>query len=169
MERCGHRPYGACMNSHNLPATGSARGKAADTPQWRDSVLVVANQTAGSDQLIEVMRARHRERPTDFTLLVPAGATGRAHRGAAARNLAAAVERMRGAGLEVVDARLGAHDPHLAVCELYDPREYDQIIVSTLHSSRSRWLRMDLPRRVHGTTGAVVTHVSASGACRTFC
>jgi len=137
--------------------------------QWRDSVLVVANQTAGSDQLIEVMRARHRERPTAFTLLIPAGTDGRAERSAAARNLETAVERMRSAGLDVAAARLGAHDPHLAVRELYDPRDYDQIIVSTLESSRSRWLRMDLPRRVQSATGAVVTHVSASGACRTFC
>jgi GABA permease len=156
------------MNRHEVATASRVPEDGRSRPHWRDSVLVVANQTAGSDELIEVMRARHRERPTAFTLLVPAGATGREHRGAAARNLAAAVERMRGAGLEV-DARLGAHDPHLAVYELYDPREYDQIIVSTLDSSRSRWLRMDLPRRVHGTTGAVVTHVSGSGACRTFC
>jgi hypothetical protein len=94
-----------------------------DAPHWRDSVLVVANQTAGSAQLIDVMRARHCERPTAFTLLIPAGTDGRAEGSAAARNLAAAAERMRGAGLELLDARLGAHDPRLAVCELYDPRE----------------------------------------------
>jgi hypothetical protein len=151
----------------------AARGRVAEDgssrTQWNDSVLVVANQTAGSEQLIEVMRARHRQRPTVFTLLVPAGTNGRASRSAAERTLGVAVERMRRAGLEVVDARFGAHDPHVAVCELYDPREHDEIIVSTLDSSKSRWLRMDLPRRVHGTTGAIVTHVSPSGACRTFC
>lgn len=67
------------------------------------------------------MRARHRERPTSFTLIIPAGTDGGAERSAAARNLAAAAERMRGAGLELLDARLGAHDPHLAVCELLRP------------------------------------------------
>jgi hypothetical protein len=60
-------------------------------------------------------------------------------------------------------------DPHLAVCELYGAREYDQISVSTIESSRSRWLRVDLLRRVHGTTGAALTRVSAKGGCRTFC
>lgn len=157
------------MNRHKVATASRVPEDGRSRPHWRDSVLVVANQTAGSDELIEVMRARHRERPTAFTLLIPAGTDGRAERSDAAQNLAAAAERMRGAGLELLDARLGAHDPHLAVCELYDPREYDQIIVSTLDSSRSRWLRMDLPRRVHATTGAIVTHVSASGSCRTFC
>jgi hypothetical protein len=88
---------------------------------------------------------------------------------AARRNLNVAVERMRNAGLGVVGARLRPYDRHLAVCELYGPREYDRISVSTLESSRSRWLRMDLPRRVQGTTCAVLTQVSAKGACRTFC
>jgi hypothetical protein len=88
---------------------------------------------------------------------------------AARRDLNVAVERMRNAGLGVVGARLRPYDRHLAVCELYGPREYDRISVSTLESSRSRWLRMDLPRRVQGTTGAVLTQVSAKGACRTFC
>jgi hypothetical protein len=83
---------------------------------------------------------------------------------AATRNLHVAVERMRDASLGLVGAWLRPDDPHGAVCELYGPREHDQISVSTLETC---WLRMELPRRVHGTTGAVLTHASAKGACRT--
>jgi|ERR687898_591363 hypothetical protein len=87
---------------------------------------------------------------------------------AARRILNVAVERMRNAGLGVVGARLRPYDRHLAVCELYGPREYDQISMSTLESSRSRWLRMDLPRRVQGTTCAVLTHVSRRAPAAPF-
>lgn len=157
------------MNCHELAETNGTRGTEPGRTSWKDSVLVVANQTAGSDQLIEVMRARNRQRPTAFTLVVPASTNGQASTRASARNLALALERMFAAGLEVVGARVGTSDPYAAACEVYDPRAYDQIIVSTLDASTSRWLKLDVPRRVHRTTGAVVTHVSATGDSRTFC
>jgi hypothetical protein len=156
------------MNCHELAEVGGAPKDEAGRARWKDSVLVVANQTAGSEGLIETMRARDRRRPTAFTLVVPASTNGQP-RGDTARRLALALERMRAAGLEVVGARVGTGDPYAAVCEVYDPAGYDEIIVSTLDPSTSRWLALDVPRRVHRTTGAIVTHVSASGASRTFC
>jgi hypothetical protein len=156
------------MNCHELAEVGGAQTNEAPRARWMHRVLVVANQTADSDGLIEAMRARDDQRPTTFTIVVPASTNGQP-RGDSARKLALALERMHAAGLEVVGARVGTGDPYAAVCEVYDPAGYDEIIVSTLDASTSRWLALDVPRRVHRTTGAIVTHVSASGASRTFC
>ena len=39
---------------------------------------------------------------------------------------------------------------------------YDEIVVSTLPGSISKWLKLDLPHRVERSTGLPVTHVEAS-------
>lgn len=118
-------------------------------------ILVVANRTAMSDTLEETMRARVDKRPARFTLVIPAG------RGLEGRR---AVERMgthmREIGLDV-RAIAGDPDPLRAVLEVYSPGEFDEIIVSTLPSSGSRWMRSGLPQRIERHTGALVRHVEA--------
>ena len=39
---------------------------------WKTSVLVVANQTADSDELVRALTGRTARGPTEFTLLLPA-------------------------------------------------------------------------------------------------
>jgi hypothetical protein len=128
---------------------------------WRFSVLVVANVTADSDELLEAMQERAARGPTSFTLLAPAATGGKAAREAAERRLDAAIERMRSAGLEV-EGRTGVPDPVAAVHELWDPAVFDEVIVSTLPTGTSKWLQCDLPHRVERLTGAPVTHVVAA-------
>jgi hypothetical protein len=53
-------------------------------------------------------------------------------------------------------------DPLVAVQEEWDPIRFDEVIVSTLPMNTSRWLRVDLPRRVANVTGVSVKHVVAS-------
>src|ERR671918_617611 len=48
------------------------------------------------------------------------------------RRLDAALERMRAAGLDNVDGRVGDPDPVVAVMEMWDPMKFDEVIVSTL-------------------------------------
>ena len=119
------------------------------------NILVVANRTAMSDTLEETMRARVGERPARFTLVIPAG------RGLEGRR---AVEQMnahmRESGLEVHSVA-GDPDPLRAVLEVYSPAEFDEIIVSTLPSWGSRWMRSGLPQRIERHTGALVRHVEA--------
>ena len=121
------------------------------------SVLVVANRTADSPELLDALRARAERGPVRFTLLAPAS-TGRE---ATERQLKSALEVMRAAGLEVT-GRIGDRDPTSAVADAWDPAEFDEIIVSTLPAQTSRWLSINLPQRVSKLTDAIVTHVVAS-------
>jgi GABA permease len=121
------------------------------------NVLVVANVTATSVDLQERLAAIAAERPSTFTLVVPATAFGDG-REAALQRLGEALEQLRGAGLEV-EGDVGDADPIIAVTEAWDPRRYDEIIVSTLPMRFSKWLHAGLPERIGKLTGAPVTHV----------
>jgi hypothetical protein len=124
---------------------------------WRKHVLVVANVTAASDELLAALEARAAEKSVAFTLIVPAtpSAGGRA---AAKERLQGAVEHLRAAGLQV-DGEVADGDPIVAVSETWDPRRYDEIVVSTLPMRVSKWLHAGLPQRIGELTGAPVTHV----------
>lgn len=132
-------------------------------------VLVVANRTAESEELAAALRERARHGPTAFTLLVPATPHGVAwafdmHSGSpeAESHLRSAVERLRSRGLEI-EGRVGDPDAYAAVQDevnLHGP--YDEVVVSTLPTHLSRWLRLDLPARVRRFTGLPTTHVLAS-------
>ena len=127
---------------------------------WKYSVLVVANVTASSDELLEALRARATADSSRFTLLVPATAGGRGGREAAKARLEEALAQLRGAGLEA-DGRVGDSDPVIAVHDVWDPKEFDEIFVSTLATGASKWLQVDTPRRIERITGVSVTHVVA--------
>jgi hypothetical protein len=120
---------------------------------WEFSLLVVANVTAGSDELIESLRERAERGACRFTLVMPAGGAGSRAR------LDAALDRMRDAGLENVDGKVGDPDPVVAVMDMWDPMKFDEIIVSTLPTGSSRWLGLDLPHRLEKLTSVPVRHV----------
>jgi len=125
---------------------------------WKANILVVANRTVDSPELIGALQARGLRGTAAFTILVPSAPSDRA---AAQVGLEAAIERLSDAGL---DARgvLGDADPIVAVEETWNPAEFDEVIVSTLPTQASKWLRIDLPQRVARITGASVTHVVAA-------
>ncbi len=50
-------------------------------------------------------------------------------------------------------------DPLIAVTEAWDPKHYDEILISTLPMKFSKWMHAGLPERVSKLTGALVTHV----------
>jgi hypothetical protein len=120
---------------------------------WEFSVLVVANVTAGSDELLDALRKRAEEGSCRFTVLVPAHGVG------AQERLEAALEGMRSAGLEHVTGQVGDQDPVVAVMEAWDPMKFDEILVSTLPTGSSRWLEANLPRRLEKLTSVPVRHV----------
>jgi hypothetical protein len=127
---------------------------------WTFSVLVVANVTATSEELLERLRERAGRDRCRFTLVVPAPAVGPVGREAAERTLAEALDHFHAAGLEV-EGVIGDHDPIGAVTDEWDPQKYDDIVISTLPTGVSKWLQVDLPHRIERTTGVQVTHVVA--------
>ena len=131
-------------------------------------VLVVANRTAESDELRSALRARSQEGPAAFTLLVPATPHGVAWAGnmfageeEAEQHLNAMVERLRGVGLDVIEAKVGDPDPLAAVQDECNFSGYDEVIVSTLPLHISKWLKVDLPHKVEHATGLPVMHIVA--------
>src|SRR5262245_7684125 len=94
---------------------------------WKRSFLVVANVTATSDELMDALKSRA---PADFMLVIPATPFG-GGREAALAKLQEALGQLRAAGLEA-QGSVGNADPILAVTDVWDPKEYDEIIVSTL-------------------------------------
>jgi hypothetical protein len=125
---------------------------------WQARVLVIANVTATSPDLIDALRARHERSPIAATLLMPAARNGFSGREEAQGRLDEALARWREAGLEA-EGLVGDPDPVIAVHECWDPQAYDEVIVSTLPGQSSKWLQFDLPRRVGQITGLSVTHV----------
>jgi hypothetical protein len=120
---------------------------------WEFNVLVVANVTATSEELLAALRERASRGACRFTLLMPRdGADTQAR-------LEQALDAMRAAGLENVSGQTGDIDPIVATMEAWDPMKFDEIVVSTLPTGSSRWLGLDLPRRLAKLTSVPVHHV----------
>jgi len=131
-------------------------------------ILVVANRTADSPDLIAALRRRAAEAPAGFTLLVPAVPHGLAWAGdmkagwsEAALRADRAGSRFRQAGLDLEEVIVGDPDPFAAVGDALHAREFDEVVVSTLPRTISRWLAMGLPARLRRTMDLPVTEVNA--------
>ncbi len=124
------------------------------TPTTR--LLVVANRTADSEELLSALEARAAQAPVEVTLLVPQDTHG-----GQGRRLNTALRRLHDAGISAV-GMLGDTDPAIAVQETWDPRVFDEIFVATLPVGVSRWLGFDLPQRIAKLTDALVHHIEAT-------
>lgn len=136
-------------------------------------VLVVANRTAASDELLAALRDRAQGGPVELFLLVPATPHGltwttgmHAARDDARQHAEAALRRFRAVGLEVADARIGDPDPISAVADATAHETFDEIYVSTLPRPISSWLNFSVPRRLEWLVGVPVTHVVATKRTR---
>ncbi|MFL5876946.1 MAG: hypothetical protein ACJ76T_13850 [Solirubrobacteraceae bacterium] len=124
------------------------------------SVLAVANVTADSDELLEALRERTKQGRVRVQLVVPIGGTG-PDRAAGEEQLERGMDRIAEAGIEV-QGQVVRGDPVEAVHEVWDPATYDEIVVSTLPTGVSKWLRIDVPHRLERLTGARVQHVETA-------
>jgi hypothetical protein len=137
-------------------------------PSQADHVLVVANRTADSEELVQAMRARAALGPARFTLVVPATPHGLAWAAdmsagvpEAKRQIAAARQRLEDTELWIDEIRLGSPEPIAAVHDAINFGTFQDVIVCTLPRRMSRWLKLCLPDRVRRSTGLPVTHVVA--------
>ena len=134
-------------------------------------VLVVANKTAATPALIDAVRQRAGEGQATFTLLVPASAHGLhtvvdpedQDASEAESVIALAVPLLEDAAGSPVKSLVGAPEPLAAVEDAVNVHGFDEIILSTLPTRVSRWLKLDLPSKVAGL-GLPVTTVSAKGS-----
>jgi hypothetical protein len=121
----------------------------------KKKILVVADKTADSPDLIAALRRRAGHGSVGFTLLVPAVPHGlawaadmKAGWSDAVARADRAASRIREAGLELEEAIVGDPDPFAAVGDVIHARSFDEVIVSVLPRGISRWLALDLPRRL---------------------
>ena len=133
-------------------------------------VLVVANRTAATPALLACVRERAERGPCSFTLLVPNSSRGleaiadpEDHADTDAKaTLELALPLLEDAAGMPVTGMVGAPEALDAIQDAINLHGFDEIILSTLPSRVSRWLKRDLPSKLSGL-GLPVTTVTAAG------
>ena len=123
------------------------------------NVLVIANQTVVSSELLDRIRARAKEGAASFLIVSPQG-DGEEH-AEADRRLARALTELRSEGIEA-HGQVVHPDPYTAAQNVVHDERVDEIIVSTFPGEKSGWLRRDLIARLRKDTGLPVEHVVSS-------
>ena len=131
-------------------------------------ILVVANKTAATPSLLDAVRERAAKGPCEFTLLVP-NTTHGLHKvvdpedqsqSEAEQTIELALPLLEDASGGPVDAMIGVPEPLAAIQDAVNLHGFDELIISTLPSRVSKWLKLDLPHKVQGL-GLPVTTVTA--------
>ncbi len=149
--------------------------------------LIVANKTLAGDILPEHVATRVAAGPTEIHLLVPASRSKETQRlisgatdplsgytmvspedlaVARARDVENAEERLAtfldrlSDFSDVLTSEVGDQDPLAAISRVLERSSFDEIIISMLPGSVSRWLKMDLPSRVERTFGLPVVVIN---------
>src|SRR3954453_9549039 len=125
---------------------------------WTTRLLVVANQTLDSPELLGYLRGRAASGPVNVTFVVPARLGEEV---VAKARLEAVIEQLESAGIEATGS-VGDAEPCGAALDVFDARQHDEIVVSTFPNATSQWLAIDLPHRLRKATDAQVHHVVAS-------
>jgi hypothetical protein len=120
------------------------------------NVLVLANQTVVSPELLDRIRRRAAQSPASFLIVAPQG-DDEEHTDAD-RRLRRALGELRGEGIDA-HGQVVHPDPYTAAQHAVHDERIDEIIVSTFPGERSGWLRRDLVARLRKDTGLPVEHV----------
>lgn len=121
-------------------------------------ILVVAHRTASTPVLLSEIRRRAREDNASFELLIP-DVTDRSE---CESTLELALPLLQEAAGKPVEAHVAGPEPLESVRKQLASGRYDEVIISTLPRSVSRWLGRNLPRAV-SDLGLPVTLVTAAG------
>ena len=134
--------------------------------------LIVAHETVANPRLMERVREVGESDPgAEFVLLVPATpvhllflkGTEEDAQAIAERRAQEGKELFAQAGINLVEASVGDPSPLDAIAnEVRRHPDYRGFVISTLPAEHSRWLRLDLPRKVQQTYGLPVYHVELS-------
>jgi hypothetical protein len=139
------------------------------SPDAKDTaeVLVVAHRTAATQALLDAVRDRAAQGSARFTLLVPNTPKGLSRLvnpedgdvQSAREALDEALPLLSQAAGSEVRGMIGDPNPLSAVEDAVNTGTYDEIIISTLPKTVSRWLRLDLPHKV-AALGLPVTTIT---------
>ena len=125
----------------------------------RRRVLVVANRTAATPDVLSAVKRYARERPTTFALLIPDAPKGD-HTDWTLELALPLLERAARGPVEGLTGTSG--HPFEAVRDALSEATYDRVIISTLPRGVSKWLRHDLPKRVEAL-GVPVEVITPAG------
>jgi hypothetical protein len=135
-----------------------------DAVELEKNVLVVANETVISRELLDRIRARAEQGPASFLIVSPQSGTTESPD--ASRRLRRALTELRQSGIDA-HGQVVHPDPFTATMEAIHDERVDEVIVSTFPSARSGWLRRDLIERLTAETGVPVDHVVSEGGSAT--
>jgi len=139
-----------------ITRTDLTEARAAHAEAHAD-VLVVAHKTAATPALLEAIRERASRGPARFHLLVPNPAPHAELTEHEREQKHVEGEHVLALALPLIDEAAGGqaegsvsirHDPMDAIEETLNEGDFQEIILSTLPRSVSRWLHVDLPSRV---------------------
>jgi hypothetical protein len=125
------------------------------------NILVIANQTVLSIELLDRIRKRSGESKAAFLIVAPQG-DDEQHEDAD-RRLRRALSDLRGEGIDA-HGQIVHPDPYTAAMHVVNDERVDEIIVSTFPGERSGWLRRDLVERLRKDTKLPVDHVTSPAA-----
>ncbi len=139
-------------------------------------VLVLANQTVGSEELLEELRRIGADKSATYHVVVPASpietGTAATHgpldveeatRAIAQQRLADTLSILRSENLDA-DGELGDYRPLRALATAVKTFRPDQIVISTLPPEESVWHRFDVVDRARAEHSVPVTHVVSTPA-----
>jgi hypothetical protein len=128
-------------------------------------ILVLANETIGGAKLLDAIRARHAQGDASFHVVVPKTRPrhgnviyDEAVRDSAQVRVDLALAFMREEGIHGT-GEVGDGDPLNAAIDAIADHGIDEIIVSTLPSQSSGWMKRDLIEALESATGLPVEHV----------
>ncbi|HEX2402055.1 MAG TPA: amino acid permease, partial [Mycobacterium sp.] len=137
-------------------------------------VLVLANQTVGSEELHDELRRIGADRDATYFVVVPVSpietGTAATHgpldveeatREIAQQRLDDTLAALRSENLDA-DGELGEYRPLRALATAVDSFHPDQIVISTLPPEESVWHRFDVVDRARAEHSVPVTHVVAT-------
>jgi GABA permease len=127
--------------------------------------LVIANQTVVSETVVDKVRDLTQSMAARFHIVVPATRvqegltwTEGAARALARRRLELAMVRFGQMQVHVT-GEVGDENPVLAAMDALRERQIDEVLLCTLPSGVSGWLKQDLPNRLRRRISLPVTHL----------
>jgi cell pole-organizing protein PopZ len=149
------------------------------------SALIVANRTVGGSELIDAVKGRLANDEYRFHLMVPVTSSVSTsialgsmavdtmpmesldlpnEREKADERLKFGLDWLAELGVSATGEVITDADTVAAVCRVVNERSIDEVIISTLPTTLSRWLRQDLPHRIERKVSVPVTVVTSKSA-----